>query len=352
MATHQDHSLAITTAVLSLISSLPLLPLIFLKRKNIALATLIGSIYVSTLIQFLNAVIWPNRKRPFTYLGQGLCDVEVKLTIGLGVAAPGALLCIYRQIAQVTDPARLGTRPSDKQNTWNKAFEITMCLGIPCLRMLLVYFVQPNRYWIVGVAGCQATVDASWPRYPLVATWPILIGCTTIVWAALATWRLARHLNEIIELLGNSSIANAKKAKLIKIYILTSVLFLIITPLNLYVFWINVETDIENGGLKAYSWIRIHPSNWASQIGQSSTQTQHIVSIFATISLTLITVIYFSFGRDSRDFYAKVWEKLARSMRKDATSIQSSPIDFLTPNHIPEVKVEGNEQPIFELPAW
>lgn len=352
MAVHQDHTLAATTAVLSLISSLPLLPLVFLKRKNIALATLISSIYISTLIQFLNAVIWPNRRRPFAYQGQGLCDVEVKLTIGLGVAAPGALLCIYRQIAQVTDPARLGTRPSKKQKTWNRAFEMTMCLVIPALRMLLVYFVQPNRYWIVGVAGCQATVDASWPRYPLVVTWPVLIGCATIVWAALATWRLARHLNEIIELLGNSSIARVKKAKLIKIYILTSVLFLIITPLNWYLFWINVETDIEDGGMQPYSWSRIHPANWSSQIGQSPTQTQHIVSIFATITLTLITVIYFSFGRDSRDSYAKVWAKLARSARKDTTSIQSSPIDFLRPNQIPEVKVEQNEQPVFELPAW
>lgn len=353
MSSYHGRSLASLTAVLSFLPCLPLLPLLYLKRENLPLTTLIGCVWISTFVRFLNAVIWPNPEPPFSYNGRGLCDIEVKLSIGLAMAVPGAILCIYRQIALVTDPARIGIQPSFTQRRWNKIIEASFCLVIPSLRMITVHFVQSGRYWIIGVTGCRPVIASSWPKYPLVVVWPVLVGCITIFWTALATWRLAKHLNEIIELLGDSPTAKVKKAKLIKIYVLTSVWFFTITPFNFYLFWKDIESDKKSGVLKPYSWTKIHPSDWAERTRQYPTSISDLVPLFGSTAFTLITAAYFSATCESREFYARIWKKVSPRQRKVKVAVQQTTKAYPTlAPHTSEHETEYDGHPGFELPVW
>ena len=168
---------AIVVAILSgitLIVDLP--PLIWhYKNKNLAACCLISWIILLNLFAFVNATIWSSDDVEHWYDGQGLCDVEVKLFVGATVALPLALLRIIRGLALVLGTKNGTGLTTAKERRRRAAFDLITCLFCPFILMALHYIVQPNRYYIWRVSGCQISVDNSWVSVVLLLIWPLLI---------------------------------------------------------------------------------------------------------------------------------------------------------------------------------
>ena len=165
-------------------------PLIWhFKNRNIAACCLISWIVLLNFFAFCNAIIWSTNDVEMWFDGQGLCDIEVKLFVGATIAIPLALLRIIRSLAFV-----LGTKSgtgltTEKEQRKRVTIDLITCLLIPVLFMILHYFVQPNRYYIWRVSGCQVSIDNSWVSVVLLLIWPLLITLVDSYYAGMSTTR-------------------------------------------------------------------------------------------------------------------------------------------------------------------
>jgi len=318
--------MAIAVGVTSGLASLLLVPVLIQKRKKIAFASLVASILITTLLCFINVLIWPSPNPPFSWLGQGLCDVEVKLFVALYMVVDGSLLCLYRQVSVMLDPSRFGVQPSPARKRWNRTLELTFCVGIPCLRMILVYIVQPDRYWIVGIHGCTPTVDHSLPSFYLFFTWPVIVTAISLFWAGLATYRMARHYRGVAQMLGDTPTGKEKKLQLIKIYIFTTIIFLVNTPSVIYLFYSNILPQ----GLQPYSWSRVHPPDWSERIGQAPIFPFVLIGDFTATFFSLVMFACFGLDRSARKEYRKWWQRLRWSSKSRKTKSRVPSTDEIT----------------------
>lgn len=152
---------AAAVAVSTFLSCLLCIPplILQLQARSLIVSVLIASTLVVNILHFVNALIWPT-KYPSGWEGQGLCDIEIKLRIGLDMTISGGIVCLFRQLCSIIDPSQY-TRLSRVQKRNTSIFEATLCGILPILRMILSYVVRPDRYWIFGIYGCTPTVDTS-----------------------------------------------------------------------------------------------------------------------------------------------------------------------------------------------
>jgi len=150
---------AVLLAILSFIAVLLNLPPLFwhFKNRNIAAALLVGWLVVNNFFFFLNAIIWPNDNTTADtfYQGVGLCDVEVRVMIGRSTALPATTFCILKSLADVMDTSKIAMTKSKAQRARAMALDLGMGLGLPALIMILYYIVQPCRFVLLGISGCQ-----------------------------------------------------------------------------------------------------------------------------------------------------------------------------------------------------
>lgn len=146
-----------------------------IKNRNFSAISLVFWIMLGNLFNFVNAIVWANDDVDHWFQGQVYCDVEVKLDLGATIGITGALLCLMRSLARALDtdkPAILQNKPHGQRKL---IVEGILCFGLPVYLMAIHYVVQPNRYYIFGIAGCTVSFDRSWPAIVLVFIWPVLI---------------------------------------------------------------------------------------------------------------------------------------------------------------------------------
>lgn len=170
--------------VSALVIFLDLPPLVWhSQNRNIAAACLISWIIINNFFTFLNAVIWPNDHFEDWFSGTGLCDIEVKIIVAKSTALPACIYCIMKSLADVMATRRINLAPTNAQRKRAMAVTLAFALGIPLVTMFLHYVIQPNRYVLVGISGCQPTYFQS-PLTVLLLDVPALI--LTLVDAYLA----------------------------------------------------------------------------------------------------------------------------------------------------------------------
>lgn len=161
-------------AFISLILMTP--PLVWhYRNRNVAACSLIFWIALANIFLFINALIWPTDDTKDWWGGQGLCDIEVKLTWSFAVGASGSLCCIMRNLAKVMDVDRVRFESSRSQRRRSLVVDLLWCYACPIYTIAIDYVVQQNRYYIFTVSGCTPSIDSSWPPIFLIFIWaPIL----------------------------------------------------------------------------------------------------------------------------------------------------------------------------------
>lgn len=267
-------------------------PLILqVQARNTPVYVLIASVLTINLLHFINALIWRTEDPTYWWKGQGLCDVEAKLRLGLDMTAAGGITCVFRQLSLIVAPDMDSLTPSRAQGRNTIIFETVFCGILPLLRMILSYVVQPDRYRVYGVYGCSPTVDTSWPSYALVLIWPPAVCLVACVYCALATSRMAKHAQQMSKLLPGGQI-RANRRKVIKLYLMALVVLVVMVS-SAVTQALALSRNILPF-LQPYSWSRIHPSDWARRI-ETARFTKPFILIYA-VSVTYAIIVFVCFG--------------------------------------------------------
>ena len=165
-------------ALFGIISTLP--PIVWHARNgNIAACGLIFWTILGNLFTFTNALIWPTNDVSTWWNGVGYCDVQAKLQWPIITGGAGALCAIMRNLAIVIDVDRAQIRPSRSQRRRAMMIDLLFCFGYPVFFICIHYIVQPNRYNILTISGCDASYDNSWPTVVLVLIWSPIFSMGT-----------------------------------------------------------------------------------------------------------------------------------------------------------------------------
>ena len=287
--------------VLAGIACLLSLPPIFIhvKAGNFAATVLVASTAVANLFNFINAIIWPTDNPHPRYYGQGLCDVETKIYVGLTALPVAAVACIFRQLAIILDTERATPRPSRGQIRRRRIIEGTLCILVPTYLMAIHYVVQSERYYIYGVAGCSASFHRSWPSYVLVLIWPVILCIVGSTYALVAAYRLVRYRRQFSRVISSSS--TTSRSNFVRLFALSGLLIAVYLPLTVFTFQQNLDRP-----LLRYSWAAVHGSDWSSLILFVQQHGQVRFDRVVQIGTGYLVFCFFGFGRDAMALY-KEW---------------------------------------------
>ena len=141
------------------------------KNRNIAATSLIFWVSLNNIFVFVNALIWPTDDVANWWNGHVFCDIQVKLQWAANVGSNGAICAIAMRLAKVMDVNRTSVIPTRSQRKRAAAVDLILCFAAPILVMPLHYIVQPHRYFIETIGGCDATFDQSWLSIVLIFLW-------------------------------------------------------------------------------------------------------------------------------------------------------------------------------------
>ena len=311
-----------TAVVLPILAAFAVLlcipPLIFhLDARNFAATILVVGVCTSNVQNFINPIIWPRDTSTVTWKGQGLCDLEVKLDIGISSAIVGAMASIFRQLAVILDTDQATIVPSRTQRSRTWAFEGTLCIGLPIYIMCIHYIVQPYRYWLMAVYGCIPAYHSSWPTIVLVFICPIIVCLVGTSYSALAAIRLARYRRRISSILSSSS--SITKARYIRLFGLTSTLLLIYFPLSIYTIVSNLQYR-----LYTYKWSIVHAHVHEIQvIPYGLTSSYNGFDRWIQVGTGYIMFLFFGVGHEAVTMYERWLSKVGVTRTWPALRLQA-----------------------------
>lgn len=310
---------AIVAPALSLLGlTLCIPPMIWhASNRNWGASFLVAYVMYGDLVNILNALIWPTDDVNSWWDGAVFCDIQVKLSLATQIGMPGALLCIFRSLALVMDVNKSALIPSRGGRLRNKTVNVFFCLGLPVLAMVVHFIVQGTRYYIFAVAGCNPSMDQSWPSYVFLG-WPLILCmaaagyCSMLlpsIWLlgfgradhiliVLIIVRLVKYTSEFSAILGASR-SNLTKQRFIRLFGLSSLMILIILPLQVYIFYTNIQVL---SPAHPYSWKATHGPS-LSQITKVPTNGRLKFDRWLPPAFSVLIFIFFGMGQDAANMY-------------------------------------------------
>ena len=146
-----------------------------IKQRNIAAWSMIAWVIISNIFLSVNPLIWPRDNVYEWWDGAVFCDIQARITVGGMVGLPCAVTCIIRKLANIMDTRHITMAPRPARKSKENFLEVLWCWGFPAFIIVVYYIVQPIRYFIVGISGCVAAFDASWPSIIVVWVWQPII---------------------------------------------------------------------------------------------------------------------------------------------------------------------------------
>lgn len=179
-------------ALITLVIDLP--PFIWhIRNRNLAASTLVFYILLANLMNLINPFIWPTDDIGNWWPGFGVCDIEVKLMLGVWIGVVSCLLCIMRNLARVLDTENTVMSLTKAQRRRQLLVDCLLCFGAPVYMMAIHYIVQSNRYYIFAISGCTSSFDESWPSLALVFMWPPILCIFNLYYAGILILCLHLH---------------------------------------------------------------------------------------------------------------------------------------------------------------
>ncbi|KAL8813847.1 MAG: hypothetical protein Q9223_006888 [Gallowayella weberi] len=273
-----------TLAFIAVVLNVP--PLVWhIRHRNVAACNLIGWAMFMNLCNFVNGLIWPTDNIYNWFSGQILCDIEVKLVLAAHFGVVGSLTCIMRALANVLDTQRTSLVPTKKHRRIEFIITSMLCFGGPLYAMAIHYVIQPSRYYILAVVGCTPSLDNSWPTIVLMDIWPVVFCLASTYYGA--------------------STSDLTKSRFLRLFLLASSLVLIFTPVQFYVFSLNLSTP-----LIPYSWDLVHDRHAWMDIIMLPLHGFVPVDRWISVVVGFFVFMFFGLGSDATRMYRKWWLKL------------------------------------------
>ncbi|RDW84666.1 hypothetical protein BP6252_02256 [Coleophoma cylindrospora] len=293
-------------------------------HKNVGLCGLIVVLTVFNIFHFVNAILWPNDDFASWWAGYGWCDILAKLQDPLLTAEATTTCCITLNLARAVDIDNpiSQTRAAQRRRI---VIDILFCFGIPFLQILLHYFIQPSRYSIGTIFGCENTLDNSWPTLVIMEMWRPLFALLNMYFAFLVVYRLRKHRDTFANTLSSNG-SNLSPRRFIRLFLFSGSLLVIYLPVVLYYFYLNVLAF--TNPLYSYSWSRIHNAATWNTISYYSLSDQPGLQYdsWVGVAQSFLTFFFFGLGNEALEEYrrflvkcgaGKIWPRLNEPVRRN-----------------------------------
>ncbi|KAJ9612150.1 a-factor receptor [Cladophialophora chaetospira] len=289
-------------ALSAIFAAIPAL-VVHLRAKNFPASVLIIGITILNVQNFMNAIIWHSVDRFSWWDGKILCDIEVKLYIGIFQAIDGSITSIFRQVCTILHPDHLVMAPSPRQRKITLVIELILCIFLPLYTMIGHYLTQRTRYWVRISAGCVATYDNNRVAPFLTYLWPFVVSIIGSIYCLVSFVRLRKHRKQMASVL--SQIPGPRNSRFYRLFALACTLLAIYCPASTLIFVRNVRVP-----LHVYSWSYIHPPDWSQRIIEdigSSVGELHITpDRWAQVLTAYLCFAFFGLGQEATQMY-KDW---------------------------------------------
>ncbi|KAL8634081.1 hypothetical protein Q9189_000327 [Teloschistes chrysophthalmus] len=312
-----------TLVLITLFLDLP--PFVWhIKNRNLAASNLIAWTILFNLFSFVNALVWPTDDIPNWFHGFVLCDIEAKLQLAATFGISGSLACIMRSLAKVLDTKRTVLSLTKRQRNGERAINILLCFGGPVYVMAIHYVVQPTRYYIIAISGCNHSLDNSWPTIVLVVMWPVVLCLVAVYYGVVVLVRMRKYRRDFSSVISASN-SNLTESRFQRLFFLSSALVLVYLPIQLYILYRNASVP-----LLPYSWELIHGKNW-SDIILAPSHGEVRFDRWIMIVLGIFVFVFFGTGNDATKMYRKWLLKMrcsgknSRKHRRGSSALGSPP---------------------------
>jgi pheromone a factor receptor len=153
----------------------------FYAKRNFAACSMIGSVTILNLYQFLNTIIWNSDDTMDWYSGVGLCDLEVNSRYMLTTSLVTSIFCFVKNLAGVFRTDALYLTPSMKRK--RLIIDVLICWLVPFLQVAFHYLVSLGRFSIFPIYGCYDEFDGSWPYVVGYVMWFPIFTFLTLVYS-------------------------------------------------------------------------------------------------------------------------------------------------------------------------
>lgn len=142
----------------------------------------IGWICVFNGFSFIDSIIWSGPDPAEWWDGKVYCDIfsRVKSVFQIGLPAAGIGICRFLADATNPDPA---TTDLAHTRFRRNMIDLFLGVGLPLINIGLKVIVNPTRFCILGVSGCNGITDLSWPAVLLYHVWCPVLSCIAGIYA-------------------------------------------------------------------------------------------------------------------------------------------------------------------------
>jgi pheromone a factor receptor len=161
-------------------------PVYFNWRQRAHVKCLSGMFLVSwicayNLFSFVDSIVWGGEDIAGWFDGMGYCDIgsRIKMSFPFGILGSTIGICVFL-ITSIGD-SRGEVSPRKRRKM--KLLDWFLGLGLPLIFSVVHFVIEPSRYRIIGVTGCQSSIDSSWPTLLLSTVWPPILSIISLVLA-------------------------------------------------------------------------------------------------------------------------------------------------------------------------
>lgn len=186
------------------------------------------------LIHFVNSVVW--RKDAINW-APVWCDISTRIQTGVAVAIPACSLCINRRLYHIASVRTVTVTRAEKRRAI--LVDLAIGVGIPVIQMALQYIVQGHRFDIYEYYGCLPFTYNTPLVIPLVTSWPVIIGCISLVYSSLSIRAFMRRRAQFKELLSGNN--NLNSGRYFRLMLLAGIEILCTVPFTTFFMVLNIK---------------------------------------------------------------------------------------------------------------
>jgi pheromone a factor receptor len=202
--------------------------------------------------------------------------------------------------------------------------DLAIGLGIPVLQMVIQYIPQGHRFNIYEDYGCYPWTYNTWVGIVLVAIWPIVIGCVSLVYCALTIRAFMKRRSQFKELLSGNS--NLNSSRYLRLMILATTEIFCTIPFSSYFLSLNIRMGIQPW----ISWADTH-SNFSrvDQVPKLLWERNHDFAIGMEASRWLLVACavtffaFFGFADEAKKNYRLAYDSVAKRVGYSTASMSS-----------------------------
>ncbi|EMD35181.1 STE3-like pheromone receptor B mating type [Gelatoporia subvermispora B] len=286
----------------------------------------------------INTIVWHNNALNPTPVW---CDISSRIIVAVSVAIPCASLCINRRLYRIASIQAVGVTRAEKRRAI--FIDLSICIGIPILQLVMEYIVSGHRFDIYEDIGCYPFIYNTPVAYPLSVVWPLVIGLVSAVYCALSIRQFLIRRAEFNKFLSSNTSLTANRY--FRLMALATTELMCSTPISAYGMYLNLS------GSNVRPWISWADTHYGfSRVDQYPaviwrSDKQNIIAFELTLWLPIFCAVvffaFFGFALEARNNYIKAWSIVVKQCSKQIPFQKRGAVrksrDESLPTYVPRV---------------